>query len=420
VSLLTALTPQQRDKLVRVVDVGSPEVRILEVPIYTNAAFKEDRIANITTTLSYKQFDHLVGAPIEKTESFVFKTGDETFMFRARLARDAQGALIDRYDAKAQVNYIGTSQTPSPIELHDISERALTFSYDRLGYVNVEVQAGDIDWNEIEKVYVDLEYQAARNHPDAKGTITLSPTTLEGRWTTSKHGETSSAYSYTVRYRFHNGDEVSAKQASDERGTLVIHDTLTGRLRKTFDVALDPQTVDAVTLKVRYKRPGQEPEERRNTFTSTGSWEYVRTLSEGAGRDLEYSYSVQYKDGLAENDSIWKRLTAEEDPPTIAARRYRLPIQLDAEGLPWDTWRTVYVTITYRDDPHGYEKVDELRLTKDEPMKTVEMLAFSPRARAYDYVTTFVPRNGAEEPLQVPADGVPATRSGPLLLETLV
>jgi hypothetical protein len=420
VSLLTALTPQQRDKLVRVVDVGSPEVRVLQVPISTQAAFKEDRIANITTTLSYRQFDHLVEDWIENTESYVFKTGDEAFVWRTRLARDAEGRLIDRYDAKAQINYIGTSQRPTPIELHDISEHALTFSYDRLGYVSVAVQAGDIDWTQIEKVYVDLEYGAARNEPDAKGTVALKDGVFEGRWMTSKHGQTSNTYSYTVRYVFHNGEEVTSKPASDERGTLVIHDPLTGRLRKTFDVALDPQTVDNVALKVRYRRPGHEPEESRNIFTSTGSWEYVRTLSDGDPHDLQYSYSVQYKDGLAEEDAPWLPLTGEQDPPTIAARRYRLSIMLDGEGVPWDKWRTVYVTITYRDEPHQYEKVDELRLTKDEPMKTVEMLAFSPRARAYDYVTTFVPRNGSDDPVQVPEDGVPVTRSGPLLLETLV
>jgi hypothetical protein len=419
VSVLTALTPQQRDKLVRVIDVGSPEVRVLSVPIYTNADFKGDKIANITTTLSYRQFDHLTGDWIEKSEPFVFRTGEETFMFRTRLARDAEGRLIDRYDAKAQVNYIGTSQTPSPIELRDISERALTFSYDRLGYVNVAVQAGDIDWDQIEKVYVSLVYGAARSQPDAKGTVALDKDTLEARWTTSKHGQSSNSYDYTVRYVFHNGEEVTARSESDERGTLVIHDPLVGRLRKSFDVALDPQTVEHVTLKVRYERTPGEPEETRNIFTSTGSWEYVRALSDGAAREVRYSYSVQYKDGLVEKDTPWKTLAADEDAPTITARRYRLPILVDAEGVDFGRWRTVYVMVAYRDENHGYEKVDELRLTKEKPTETVEMFAFSPRARSYEYQATFVPRDGSD-PLEVPPDGIPAVDSGPLLLDTLV
>ena len=38
--------------------------------------------------------------------------------------------LIDKYDAKAQIHYIGTSQSPPAIELKGISDRALTFSYE--------------------------------------------------------------------------------------------------------------------------------------------------------------------------------------------------------------------------------------------------------------------------------------------------
>src|SRR5205823_4314415 len=56
-SLLTSLTDEQRDQLVRTVDVGSPEVRVMTVQVYTNADFAADKIANITATLNYRQFD---------------------------------------------------------------------------------------------------------------------------------------------------------------------------------------------------------------------------------------------------------------------------------------------------------------------------------------------------------------------------
>ncbi|MGE0703042.1 MAG: hypothetical protein AB7P22_03795, partial [Vicinamibacterales bacterium] len=123
-SLLASLTEEQREQLVKVVDVGSPEIQVMTVPVYTNADFAADKIANITATLTYKQFDTLVNDWIEKSESFVFRTGQEAFPFRTRLARDSRGRLIDKYDAKAQINYIGTSQSPPAIELKGISDRA--------------------------------------------------------------------------------------------------------------------------------------------------------------------------------------------------------------------------------------------------------------------------------------------------------
>ena len=174
-SLLGAFTAEQRKACVRVLDVGSPEVRVLSVPVLVNADWAGDKIANITTTLSYRQFDHLVQKWIEHADTFVFRTGQEAFTFRTRLARDAQGRLIDRYDAKGQINYIARQPQP-PVELHEITERALTFSYDRLGFVNVIVEAGDINWMEIDTVWVDLVYEPARSHPDARG-LSSSPRT---------------------------------------------------------------------------------------------------------------------------------------------------------------------------------------------------------------------------------------------------
>ena len=64
-SLLSSLTPEQLDRAVRVIDVGSPEVRVLPVTLLTNADFTSDKIANITVSISYRQFDTLVNDWIE-------------------------------------------------------------------------------------------------------------------------------------------------------------------------------------------------------------------------------------------------------------------------------------------------------------------------------------------------------------------
>jgi hypothetical protein len=418
-SLLANLSPDQVKNQVRVVDVGSPEIRVLAVHLYTNADFQGDRIANITVSLSYKQLDSTVNAMVETAESYVFRTGQEVFTFRTRLARDSQGRLIDVYDARAQINYIGTSQSPPAIELRDISERALTFSYDRLGYVKVDVQAGDVDWQQIKEVYVDLLYDSAAGEPDAKGTVKLSEQSLLGHWTTSKHGRASNRYSYTVRYVMKDGGEIRSEAKNDDRSTLVVHDTLVGRLRRTFDVVLDGPTVDNLELKVRYEDPPADPEEVRHPFTATGSWEYVRPLREKGPQTLRYAYDVQYKDGEAESFG-WRDLAAGDELPTIKARRFRFSILVDGEGLDWTRFRVALVEITYRDEAHGYEKIQELRVTKDQAFQTLEVLGFKPDARAYSYRATLVPRDGGD-PIEVPpAGGAAPTRTGALLLETLV
>lgn len=417
-SLLPSLTDEQRERLVRVIDVGSPEVRVMTVQVYTNADFKADKIANITATLSYRQFDTLVNDFVEASESFVFRTGEEVFTFRTRLARDSRGRLVDLYDARAQVNYIGVSQSPPAIELKNISERALTFSYDRLGYVKVEVQAGDIDWSQIKDVFVDLVYEAARNEPDAKGSVHLTEQVLKGQWSTSKHGHASNRYHYTTRYLFKDGREQAEPRKTEDRGTLVIHDALVGRLRRTFDVVLDPTTVASVGLKVRYENPPDAPEETRHLFTETGSWDYVRPLTEGAPVALKYAYDIQYRDGQVERKP-WVEITPDQDLPSISARRFKFNIMVDGGGLDWTRWRVAMVDVLYRDDRHEYLRQETLRLTKDAPFQSVEILAFAPDAREYRFRATIVPLDGSA-PMEAPPDGGMEKKTGVLLLESLL
>lgn len=418
-SLLPSLTPEQRTQLVRVIDVGSPEIRVLTVHIYTQADFKTDKIANITATLSYRQFDTLVNAWVEASESFVFRTGEETFTFRTRLAKDSKGRLLDQYDAKAQINYIGTSQAPQPIELKNISERALTFSYDRLGYIKVEAQAGDIDWKQIKDVFINFVYDAAQNEPDAKGSIHLTEQVLKGQWSCSKHGRTSNEYSYEVAYVFQDLRELKENRRRDSRGALVIDDSLVGRLRRTFDVAVDPGTVGSVALKVRYDDPPNPPEETRHLFPSTGSWEYVRAVGEGDPLDLHYSYDVQYTDGQLENVG-WTKLRPTDELRTIQTRRFKMGIMIDGGGLDWTKWRMAHVEITYEDKAHSYLKIEPVRITEESQFQIVEVMAFAPDARQYGFHATLVPLGGGE-PIEVPSEpGQTEKKTGILLLETLV
>jgi hypothetical protein len=416
-SLLPSLTEEQRKQLVRVVDVGSPEIRVMTVHVYTNADFKTDRIANITASLNYRQFDTLVSDWVEASESYVFRTGDEVFTFRTRLARDSRGRLIDLYDAKAQVNYIGTSQSPPAIELKQISEKSLTFSYDRLGYVKVEVQAGDIDWTQIKDIFVDFLYEPAQTEPDAKGSVHLTEQNLKGQWTTSKHGRTSNQYKYTVRYVFKDGREASENPKTDERGTLVVDDALIGRLRRTFDVALDPTTVTALLLKVRYEDPPNQPDETRHLFNGTGSWEYVRPLGQNSPLLLKYAYDIQYADGQLERVG-WTTVAPDQELKTLQARRYKFPIIVDGGGLDWTKWRLANVEITYRDDKHEYLRTESLLLDKDNRLQKVEVMAFAPDAREYAFHATLIPANGNE--VEIPPSGVPQKKTGILSLQTLL
>jgi hypothetical protein len=420
--LSTAVAPELIAARVKFIDVGNPEAQVLQVAVYTNADFANDNIANVTVNVTYDQADSLIGGrSIQHTDTFTFQTGKEAYTFVTRMARDRNGRLIDLYDVTARINYIGRAQSPDPIVLTGLSERALTVSYDRLGFVKVDVQAGDVDWKEITQIFVDLEYPPAAGQPDARKQLKLTQDHPTAAWSASKRGSASNSYRYTVRYAMKDGSEQIASPRSDDRGTLVIHDLLAARLRRTFDVVLDPGTVKAVMVRARYRDEAHGIDETaRNLFSSTGSWDYSRPVMEGAPRSLDYSALIQYADG-AQEETPWRTLAGDESPPAIAARRHKMGVIVDGSRVDWTKWSTAYVQLEYEDAAHGYLIATEapLRVTAEAALHRFDVLAFSPSARTYRYRITLVPMTG--DPVEVPADGsLASSDKGLLLLHTLV
>lgn len=417
-SLLSTLSPEEIERHVRFLDVGNPEVQILNVQVETNADFEADNIANVTATLEYDEFDVPTGRRIRKVsdhDNSVFRSPQDRHVFSVRMARDAQGRLLDSYSLTARIHYVGTSESPPEIELRDVRDRALTLSYDRLGYIKVEVSTGDVDWDQIKDVFVDFEYVAASSEPDARATKHLTSENRLATWTASKHGRSDNRYRYRVKYVFEDGREVETDPRTESTGNLVIHDTLVGRLHRAFDAILSPAYVNALNLKVSYANPPEEPEETSHIFTSTGTWEYVRPVTEGASRDLRYRYLVEFQDGHVTSVD-WVDLPDGAPLDPIVARRFPLSIFVDGGGLDWNRWRRVVAEITYHDPENDYTKIEELFLVESESFVSMQALTFSPTAREYDYRVTLIP-SSAEAGEPVVATG---RQAGVLLVETLL
>jgi len=183
---------------------------------------------------------------------------------------------------------------------------------------------------------------------------------------------------------------------------------------------LDPQTVSAVFLKVRYDDGTNPVDEARKVFNATGTWDYVHPLTAGAPQDLQYSYEVSYVDGQFET---FKGGTVgpNDDLPAIQARRYKFSVGIDGGGVDWDDWRTVLVHLEYQDDKHNFTQINDVRLSKDAPVSGVDIQAFSVAARTYWYRAEFVPsKTGKKQLMQVPGPDKLGKTTGTLLLETLI
>jgi len=396
-SLSADLTPEQRKNLIQYIDISSPEVQPLVVQVHVNANFATDNIHSVVVNLSYKQKDAKSGVVRQHSESFMYKTGDETNQFRVTMARNEKGELFDFYDVEAKIQYKGTAEAPPPIKLANISDKSLVISYDKLGFLSVDCRAGDIDWSVIKEAIVYFEYPPALNKPDAKKQISLTRDNNRNTWTCYMYGNKQRTYNYKVKYINHDGREIEGKTKSDSGSELLIDDLLTDRLKASFDVILDTNTVKNAKIDILYQDTNLKiTEEYSRWFEHTESWDWTMRLQEGAVKQFKYRYIVNYQDNIV-TTSEWFAVKAESaDLPVIHLRRYPKSLFIDAGMVDWDKWDIVYVSVSYKDDVNNYAKQSPtLRLDKNNFMQTFEVLAFESQAKPFKYSLRFAKAGGS-------------------------
>jgi hypothetical protein len=392
-TLTTQLTEEQRKRLVRHIDISSPEIQILEVQMSVNADFKLDNIHSIIVNISYSQKDHKSGIVRENSKSFMYKTGEEVFTFRVTMARNEKGELIDFYNVEAKISYVGTAISPPPIELKSISDRALVVSYDKLGFITVDCIAGDIDWDLIKEATVTLRYPDAPEQPDTTKEIRLTKASPVGNWRCYMYGKKSKNYLFKVHYLYHDGREADSKEKSDSRGNLLIDDLLTGRVKASFDVILDPVTVKSAKVEVLYEEPTLGlKDEFSHWFTNSETWDWSMRLREGATDAFKYRYFVQYKDDVVFT-SEWQDCKSEQDILPIHLRRFPKSYFIDGTTLDWSKWQVVFVTITYAENDYFERK--NIRLDKNTPLQNFDVMAFSAQGKPFKYSIQYA-RTGSE------------------------
>ena len=410
-SLLAQLTDSERKAAVRILDVSSPEIQMLEVQVKVNADFETDNIHSVIVNLSYKQKDHKTGIVRQNARSFLFENGTEVHTFRVSMARNANGELIDYYKAEAKISYRGTADAPPPIVLDNISDRVLNISYDKLGFITTKVSVGDIDWAVVKEAIVDLEYIAEPNKPDSKKQIRLTQESPLGNWKCFMYGHKDKSYRYKKKWIYLDGTQSESEYITDTRETLVIDDDLVGRVKASFDVLMDPNYVTAAKVEVLYKDEANAVnEEFSKWFTGSETWDWNMRLREGASNQFQYRYFAQFTDGLVKT-SEWKTATSDENIDPIDLKRYKKTLTVDGGMLDWTKWKVVYVNVQHNDLENKYLKEETIRITSEDFMKTFEIMAFSPGSNVFEYTLKFA---GNDQMIDLDAETI---KGGILLLK---
>lgn len=367
--IISSIPANKVDTLVKIVDISDPLFSMLSIPVSVNAMFEQDNIFSVDVEVKYEQKDARTGLYKKAQKAYQFKKETDVFQFRAGLARDSEGKDLRTYLYRSRIVYRGQGSSIKDgnntwTEWIPSDATSIVVSYEKLGFLKVQVQTADMDWDVIKEAVVSFEYPSGGGHPDCKTDIHLNQNNQIGSWTCYKWGSDKNEYTYQVRYVNKDGTEVCGKKITETKDILAINDLLTGRLTTSFDVIMSTKVAEKVKVEVVYNGKDGISNSYYHWFTGTDTWDLTFRLQEGAPESYRYRYLIIYQDGNTEQTD-WKFGNNTETQTLTVNRSQTTPISLIVEGgaIDWSKWAFVYATAKYIDDAHGINESKTFRLT---------------------------------------------------------
>lgn len=330
----------------RVIDLDDPFFRQLRVDTFVNADFAALPIHSVEVKLLYKgrpMANLTVGQPEGEV---VMNSADDVGKFAAFVEDNNW-----KYKYSYQVNYRGQSRIYQSPEV-ETNEGNLTIGVDDVGILSVDVSAGDLNWEEVDRALVTFRYE------DSDGGVALIEEQFQLTQTTPKHKvqrvifqPMRKNYRYRVKYFMKGGKEFEGSETEGRAQNLFINDVFAGR--KTISV----RGVGDFTNRIQTVFVNLEYADTRNAYQQTKSqalsaatsffdWSFP-VISETDGK-VSYSATVAYKDGTSDN--IPKTVAPTNTillPPAVQAF---LELQIVTDLLDWNQIRLARVSLSY-DDP---------------------------------------------------------------------
>ena len=368
------------ESLVKEIDASDIYFQPILVPIKVdNTNFGRD-IAVVSVRVIYKDRNNK-----EKLNQ-VFNFDEEnpdTKTFKVLMDRDNDRKLIDKFYYQTRIRYRGfdvhygkkdeNDKWTELKEAQGIGE-GIYVPYSDMGNLCVNCKAGDIAWDDIEKVDVELKY---KDDPDQKGAtkiITLTAGNPSDTWNCYMYKGTSN-YLYRIHYFYKDGTEDWSEEFESSSEELCINDKLSGVFRAKFELNFRKSVERA---RVIIKCQGKE--EDSGWIYQPDTWTWESRIKEDGNKSFLYKYQYYLVNGDdSMHSSDWS------DPQSMeGTNQQTIPIDInlneitliiDGESIDWNKWSRVYLHFKYDDDANNLhyddEKIQPLKLSSNKCEATV-------------------------------------------------
>ena len=402
--MINGLTPEQKKNLCREVDIADDTFQGLSVPVEVSANFQEDNIYSVEVDVLYQHMNAVTGKERVVSNTYKFKTGDETYMFRATKAKDEKGKYYDDYKVRSRIlfknqnEYFGGGDGWS--DWQTLSEKVLTVSYGKIGFLRTEVSPVNFDSDVIKEAIVHFKYLGA-NQSDTQGDVRLTPDGGTKSWKCFKYRSASDKYQYSVKYFYNDGTVFETDSVTTNADSITIEDPFVKPISADFYVKMG-NNISNVKVEVSFT-DGKYEKRSNHSFTAADAmdpWHWAIKVRKEAKETMKYRYiafynsdtdpyTSQWISASAKNETIY--IKAESDPnakPEAVKQESQLTI--DSTMLSWEKWKRVYVILK---DDSG--KTRTLPLNADEPITTVDVTYSSDGMNACQCSCQFLPQQGA-------------------------
>lgn len=334
--------PLRWDDYATLVSADDPFFRTLRVRASVNADFAALKLYSVDVDLAYDSPDGVVrGAPGKVTAP------DQV------VALDAYRGPGETYRYSYKVNYKGESRT---IDVGPIEATApfLTINVGDLGFLAVDVQPGDIDFAQVDSVFVEMSYEDGSEVPRLDEQFTLTKDAPSKRaFDRPIFTPVRQPYRYRATYRMKDGKELTTGEVASRAPRLYVNDPFSA----TYQVNLRSwgnleDHVKEIIVELEY---ADEANDYRRTTTETlskarpfATWEFP--VVRETGTRLSYTVLYTFHDGrppveVPRTDASERTLLLGLDPPDKA----KLDVDVLADLVDFTKVKLAKVVLQYDD-----------------------------------------------------------------------
>ncbi len=375
------------------VDLNDKFFQQLRVDTYVNADFENLPIHSVEVKVLYdgKPMANLIDGQPE---------GEVVLRAPADMGKFATYVENDNweYTYSYQVNYKGHSRIFQSEEI-TTNEGNLTIGVDDVGVFDVKIQAGDLNWTDVESALVTFEYEDRGADVDLiKDQFVLTKDNTSHHIQKVIFAPMRKNYKYQVKYFMKNGKEFEGEQMTDRSRTLFINDVFGGRKTVNLRGVGDFENrISKVFVNLTYNDDANEYQQTTSIALSKDKdffdWTFP-VISDTTGT-VTYTANVVYTDGTVEEIGP---NTAESSTILVPdAIEQKFEVKVIPNRLKWDEVSMAIVDLAYKDEENDIDVSETLIFDQDnKAVQTWKVNLEDKSKKTYRYTVTYFKADDTE------------------------